>query len=142
MVNPFKEKIKALKSIQARAGAIARAEIRSERDYIAYLNRSQLNKGIKSDGSYMPNYTSKSKKSGRIKLYDRGKFHSGIKPIFSKSGGISLKSTDWKFVGNSKWVGGLPTKYGEFIMGLTAENIKLLTDKVKPRIIEQIKKLL
>lgn len=88
---------------------------------IAEENRDQLRIGMKSDGSFLPNYSSVSitkfgKKPGKIKLRDTGDFYEGIKPDFAKTG-FTLDSTDWK---NEK----LKADYGDEILGLSDYGLK------------------
>jgi len=62
---------------------VARKSIEQTKETIADLNVEQLNKGIRSDGSMMPDYSPVSvevygKPEGPIKLYDTGAFYQGF----------------------------------------------------------------
>lgn len=98
----------------------------------AELNRKQLDKGQKSDGSFLPNYKSKSR-SGPIRLYDTGDFWRGIRFI-ADNDKITSFSDDRK---NSL----LQDKYGEKILGLTAQSKIELQPYISDNYLIQVKKI-
>lgn len=113
---------------------------RHEKD-IEELNRSQLLKGIRSDGTSLPAYSISYARKKRKPLLpktlkDRGDFHAGIfETFFEKS--FNIESSDHKS-------DILETTWGTKIFGLTEENkIKLLNKYgVKNEIITECRKLI
>lgn len=104
---------------------------------ISDLNRDQLKIGMKSDGSFLPNYSPTSvtkfgKKPGKIKLFDTGDFYDGINPDFAKTG-FTLDSADWK---NDK----LKADYGDEIVGLSDYGIKEISRDAIGQIQYELKK--
>lgn len=63
------------------------------------LQRGQLSKGMKADGTYLPDYSPSSvargKPAGPIRLYDTGAFYSGMMVDVRETSFI-ITSADWK----------------------------------------------
>lgn len=124
---------------------IAADTLLSMDDYTSGLNRIQLSKGLRDDGSALdPEYADstkhiKSNKSGlagvieHVTLYDEGDFH---KSIFSSiiSNSLVMDSEDDK-------LGILIGKYGD-MLGLTKDSISKLRAKFMPIYISNIIKKL
>lgn len=121
--------------------AIIQEEIINESTFVMDLNRdTQLyDKGIKSDGERLPEYTrftktikkSKGQPYDRMTLRDTESFH---KKFFLKMDNMKFRidSTDKK---RNKLV----ERFTGFIFGLTPDNKNILAHKITPRIIKQIK---
>jgi hypothetical protein len=67
---------------------------------IAELNREQMQRGERVDGTSLPPYSNRSvsvfgKPAGAIKLFDTGDYYKAIKPEFAKTSFV-LTDTDWK----------------------------------------------
>lgn len=106
-----------------------------ERKYIEELNREQLIKGINADGTSTPSYVSGSKSPsapGKIKRLETGEFFDSLFAEPDKQG-ITIFSTDEKANFMDKW--------GE-AKGLTRESQDKLIERMRPRIIEEIKLML
>jgi hypothetical protein len=79
---------------------VAVNSINETKDVIADLNVEQLNKGIRSDGSFMPDYSHASvelfgKPAGPIKLFDTGAFYRGFE-VKMQGDKVIIDSTDNK----------------------------------------------
>lgn len=95
------------------------AVIDETREALKILNQGQLSLGKKSDGHYLPNYSTASvlhfgKPAGPIRLYDTGAFWNNIQ-IERQSGKIVFSDTDSK-------APMLIQKYGRDILGLSSES--------------------
>lgn len=111
---------------------------------ITELNKKQLEKGEKADGSMFEEYSHRTVKirqiegnpvKGRlIALYDTGDFWKGFWSI-AKDGKLSMLSKDQK-------TNMLISKYGESIFGLTDSNFKKLGDIIMPTLQKTITKYL
>ena len=114
---------------------IIRAEAIKESVYIANLNREQLLEGKKGDGTPTPEYVEGSKQPsapGNMTFFDSGDFHEGIQPLFTNEG-IDMVGIDEK---TSILIG----KYGK-LLDLSQESQAKLRERLKPGIIEKLKKL-
>jgi len=86
------------------------------------LNREQLEKGQRSDNTFLPNYSnnSENQKRGRagepIKLFDTGDFYKGMDAVATNTG-ARIENRDSK---DNK----LSDNYGENIKGLSEESIQ------------------
>jgi uncharacterized protein YjhX (UPF0386 family) len=121
--------------------AIIQDEVINESTFVMDLNRdAQLyDKGIKSDGERLPEYTSftktikksKGQPYDRMTLRDTESFH---KKFFLKMDNMKFRidSTDKK---RNKLV----ERFTGFIFGLTPENKNILAHKIAPNIIKKIK---
>ena len=79
---------------------VAEESLQQTKDHIADLNVEQMSKGLKSDGSYMPDYSPVSvevfgKPEGPIKLFDKGDFYQGYR-VTIENGNVVVTSTDEK----------------------------------------------
>jgi hypothetical protein len=110
-------------------------------DFIAELNRNQMQKkGIRGDGTEItPLYTEltdflktrKGQRTDHVTLKDTGSFHNSITAdIYGND--LILDATDSK-------TSDLLDKYGDEVLGLTNESIKLLRAKFMPLYIQAIK---
>lgn len=96
----------------------------SQADYMADLNREQLDQGIRADGSPLPAYSPRTRKikvllgqqTDPMNLRDTGSFQDHIRTEKAGKFGRELRSTDTK-----EEI--LSNRYGEEILGLTVDNI-------------------
>lgn len=124
----FTDKINFLNNLSAEINLIIKQEALEQSDFIAKLNRNQLSRGQKGDGSSMPSYVTGSKQPsapGKITLFDHGPFHAGIEPIVSNDK-LEMVSIDKKVLF-------LIAKYGD-ILDLTNESQIKLRNKMIPGI--------
>ncbi len=127
-------RLKRLEKIIDSIPGIIRDELVNNRDFIADLNRQQLLRGQKGDGSDMPDYAEGSKQPsapGKITLFADGLFQGGIEPLFDNEGNFQNISTDRK-------TPFLIAKFGEEILDLTKESEELLRERTLPNIINKI----
>jgi hypothetical protein len=113
-----------------------RDEMIKHRKFIVELNKEQLMKGQKGDGTDMPNYVPNSKQpsaQGKITLFDKGDFHSGIDALFGEEG-FDLVGLDEK-----TWF--LVKRYGN-ILNLTDESKQKLRERLRPSLLKRILKLI
>lgn len=99
-----------------------------ERGFIAELNREQLWKGKKADGSNMPEYVTNSKSPnapGKIVLFDTGSFHAGFDAL--------IEDDEFEVIGTDEKTGFLTKKYGH-ILDLNEESLQELRLRIKPKI--------
>lgn len=102
--------------------------LKTRSEDISELNRDQLRVGMKTDGSWLPPYSTTSvtkfgKTPGKIKLYDTGAFYDGIKPEFAK--------TDFTLTGKDQKTEMLKADYGDDILGLSQfSKIELAQDSL------------
>lgn len=114
-----------------------RQEANENRNFMGDLNREQLLRGEKSDGSEMPNYVEDSKQPqapGKVVLFETGDFHRGIEPI--------LKEKNYFFDSEDGKADLMAHNYGAKIYGLTDESKKKLRLKLTPGVKERINKIL
>ena len=122
-----------LKLVVKSINKIVREEVIKEQKFIEKLNRDQLKRGTKASGEDLPDYVEDSDQPsapGKITLFETGEFYEGIKPLFDETG--------FENVGLDEKTGFLVAKYGD-ILGLTTENIALLSARVLPRIQNRIR---
>ena len=118
-MNVLKEQIKRIQKVRADFVGIVIQELKKESEYIADLNRDQLQSGTKADGKKTPKYVQDSKQPsapGNMKFYEFGDFYAGIEPLFDKE--------QFDLIGTDKKTDILVGKYGKLI-GLTSENISI-----------------
>lgn len=125
------------KSIRA-IEAIIREEVIIHQEFISELNRSQLEAGTRPDESILPDYAPISvlqfgKEPGPMTLFDTGDFYEGIKPLFSDK--------TFEMVGLDEKTEMLISKYGD-VLGLSAENKKILAIRLIPGIKSRILRIL
>lgn len=83
------------------------------------LNQGQLSIGQKSDGHYLPDYSTASvvhfgKPAGPIRLYDTGAFWEGIQ--------VEARSDGFKFTDSDSKTSMLTKRYGRDILGLSPDS--------------------
>jgi hypothetical protein len=105
-------------------------------EFIEDLNRDQLSRGERSDETLLPNYSPTSvamgKPPGRIRLFDEGPFYEGIN--------ASIFDDEMRFEGEDEKTGMLISKYGAMILGLSDDSLQILIDKIKPEIIDEVRR--
>lgn len=129
MIGQLELVLKRLTWLRDNLNAIIQEVVIKERKFIAELNKDQLRKGEKADGSDMPNYVANSKSPsapGKIKLFDTGDFYDGITPI--------VEDDEFDMIGFDDKTNLLTWKYGNEILGLTEESIDKLRIHLKPKI--------
>ena len=85
-MNAIEETISELTRIKNTAEKVMIEETKKESKLMSDLNIDQLMSGVDAVGKNMPDYAGTSKKSGKIRLFDTGKYQEGIHPLFSNSG--------------------------------------------------------
>lgn len=126
----YTSKVRKVISLSYQKELLTKILIENE-SFIINLQQGQLLKGVKADGSDMPEYVEGSKHSsatGKWDFYDKGDFYKGMDAIFENDG-FMLDSTDNK-------TDVLIKMAGEEIFGLNEDSIKKLTSKIKPILIE------
>lgn len=108
--------------------------LNEEKEYILVLQKQQLAKGQKADGTSTPRYSPKTikvrdaegnpVKGERIAFYDTGDFWNKMWSL-AENGELEIYSADGK-------TEMLLATYGENILGLTDENIEQLLERVVP----------
>lgn len=134
-MNAIEETISRLKKIKKSAKTEAENIVKSNPNLLSDLNRQQLSKGEKADGSDMPLYVPDSKAPkapGKIKLFDKGSYTKEIKPLFSGVG-VDMTSTDRK----KRF---LDPKY-PLALGLSDPSILIIQEKVKKELPNRLLKL-
>ncbi len=141
MIPSIAAKIKAIREFEEN---LNRTIIDTVRDYEAEvidMNTQQLEKGIYCDGTpILPEYTpftvSLKKERGRVTdrvtLKDEGDFHDAFFVTYGDDY-LVLDSRDPK-------TNKLKNKYGEEIFGLTQDNIKEVTELIKPDLLDLFQK--
>ena len=135
-MNPIEERLGLLRATLLSITKIVVEILQDERRFISELNRNQLDDGEKANGQNMPNYKPGSKSPsapGKIKLFDTGEFHASIEPLFDRDE-FELVSTDEK-------ADILINRYGQ-ILGLNAESLNLLRERVRIRLIARLNEIL
>lgn len=114
--------------------------IEENKSLIEDMNIAQLQRGERSDGAVLPDYSPTSvfkygKPPGPIKLFDTGAFYRGITARIYKNS-LDMDNTDSK-------TAMLALRYGEEIIGLQEENVEAVKfDIVKPGLIDKARKLI
>ena len=134
MSSALKSSVLRLERMKKEALNISIDEFKEEDQMLGDLNRGQLSEGLDANGNPNPNYAQSSKKSGRIKFKDTGKYTSGIKPLFDTDG-FEMTSTDEKRAFLNPWKKVVET------LGLTIKNLSLVLIKIKPRIVSELLRL-
>ena len=119
---------------------IVQDALNEEKEYILILQKQQLAKGEKADGTSTPIYSTKTikvrevegnpVKGERIALYDTGDFWNKMW-VLAVNGELEIYSSDCK-------TEMLLATYGENVLGLTDDNIKQLFERVIPIIQEKM----
>lgn len=117
----------------------AQVAIENTADAIANEQREQLAKGLKSDDSFMPDYSFRSvfqygKDPGPIKLYDTGAFYRGIL-IDVRQDIFIIESADEKSTM-------LQNRYGNEILGLGTDAHGNYIRILQPEFLKEIKSYL
>lgn len=112
---------------------------------IAEMNREQLSRGERADGSELPPYSDTSKfvygKEGNIKLFDTGAFYESIEAVIVGDV-IAIVSNPVKRNEITGKITNLKEKYQNEIIGLTEENLEEIRKEVKTKIIGYINGIL
>lgn len=118
-------------------------------EYISDLNAEQINKGIRSDGSMMPDYSPISvrffgKPEGPIKLYDTGDFYRGFFTRIDRAKKeIFHSSTDKKTTDIIKGTAAGHLGYGKEVFGLSQPyKRRYIEDALQPELVRLRKKAL
>lgn len=136
----LENKLRKLTAIKDSLPDIAIKVIQEAAPQIEDKNIAQLQKGQRSDGSSLPNYSPTSvakfgKPFGPIKLYDTGDFYRGIKLEVGPDK-LTMDDTDWK-------TPKLTERFGDNILGLSDQSISELKDEVLlPGIRYEVERLL
>ncbi|MDC3237436.1 hypothetical protein OAT93_01745 [bacterium] len=130
----MKSSISRLERMKKGVLKVSIQEFKEESQLLGDLNRSQLNEGLDANGKPTPNYAESSKKSGRIRFKDTGKYTEGIKPLF-EGDGFQMTSTDEKRAFLNPWKKVVET------LGVTVKNLYLVLVKIKPRIVNKLLRL-
>lgn len=129
MASIIEKRLKKLEKVIASIPDLIRKEAIKERSFIADLNRQQLLRGEKGDGTDMPQYVEGSKQPsapGKITLFETGTNYASIETLFDENGFENV-SDDPKSVF-------LINNYGKEIYDLNRESILKLRDKIFPSI--------
>lgn len=130
--------ISALNRTKLHVVILLREILIEQSSFIEELNRKQLERGQRSDGSILPNYSPNSvlmgKPQGPIRLFDEGDFYEGIEAnVFDDS---------ILFDGEDPKTPMLIQRYGEMILGLTDESLNILISRIKPILAIRLKAFL
>lgn len=108
--------------------------------FITELNKKQLEKGEKADGTFMREYSYRTIKQRQLEgnpvkgsliaLYDTGDFWKGFWAI-ANDGKLELLSSDRK-------TNELIARYGDDIFGLTKSNFEILGEKIMPQLRQKV----
>lgn len=109
---------------------------------ISELNRSQLEKGERGDGSSLPDYSQTSvevygKEAGVIKLFETGYFYNTIEAI-DMGNVIAILSNPLKRNEITGEITNLKERYGYEIIGISDENMEVLRKDIRAKIVEYI----
>jgi hypothetical protein len=125
--------IRRLQALPETARKITEQQLDAQVDFMADLNREQLQAGLNTDGSEIePPYAMSTvmrksilgQPTDKVTLFDYGDFYAGI--VFRKFGDIyEAQSTDWKDEM-------LQAKYGSKILGLSPESVSRVCDAIEP----------
>ena len=133
-MNALDEVIAKLKKIKKTANKMAENAIIEERDYLAKLNREQLESRKDTSGIDTPKYAKGSKQPsapGRMTFKDTGDFHRDIKPEFEAKG-FKMKSSK-EFLD--------PFRVSTETLGLTPESKTKVGKRIIPQLRDQIRRL-
>ena len=117
-------------------------ELSEDQETIADYNRMQLNRGMRADNTYLPDYSEASvelyhKLPGPIRLYDTGKFWEGIE-VKTSENTITITNTNEKL----KPPINLQGRYGESIIGISKDNLDdFLESRIMPALYDELEKL-
>lgn len=145
MLTELKKLEKLLQTLQKQLPKIVEKAVRKNKDYILWLNQSQLKAGLDSDDRTLGTYaieTIRLKESNpkrtltgyNISLYDTGSFHNKMK--------LAVKDMILTIDSGDKKRDMLTHFYGENILGLDETSINLLIEKIMPEIINEISELI
>ena len=110
---------------------------------IKALNTNQMSKGTRADGQQiLPPYTAYTKRLKRAKgqpiskvtLRDTGDFYGSVS--------VEFRSNEFELIADDPKTQKLQRKYGQQILGLTNNSLKILIDDTKPKLIDEAKKIL
>lgn len=133
MKNVFKARYQKIQKVIESINEIIKDEAEKEKEFISNLNRNQLSKGKRGDGSSLPSYVPNSKQPkapGPIQLFDDGGFYQGITPLFEGTG-FEMDSTDEKTIF-------LEAVYNPQILEISKENALKIGEKILPAIKQKI----
>lgn len=113
---------------------------------IAEFNREQLEKGERSDGSHLPDYSKTSvemygKTPGPIKLYDTGEFYKSIEAKVVNDV-IAILSSPLKKDIVTGSITNLKEEYDKEIIGINDENLRKIRTQVKKNIVKYLYEIL
>ena len=117
-------------------------ELSEDQETIADYNRMQLNRGMRADNTYLPDYSEASvemygKLPGPIRLYDTGKFWNSIK-IKTTEDTITILNTDKKYLPPIDLRG----TYDQSIIGISKDNLDdFLESRIMPALFDELEKL-
>lgn len=135
MIQPLLKFRDNLIFIRDNLNKIIRDVLIDEREFIAELNRKQLLRGEKSDGTDMPNYVANSiapNAPGKIVLFDSGLFQAGLDAL--------IEDKEFEVIGTDEKTGFLVKKYGH-ILDLNKESLDILRKRIAPKIEKKILEL-
>lgn len=115
-------------------------------DAMERLNREQLSRGERADGTILPDYSETSvnvygKPRGAIKLFDTGEFYESITTI-ALDNVIRFVSNPFKQDALTGDITNLEEKYRPEIIGLNEESLEKIRKDVKIKIIAYVKRVL
>lgn len=141
MIPSIQRKIKALQAFQDQAHERVIEQVRNRENYVLFLVREeQLFRGIDSEGKRIrPPYTpftvsikrQKNQPTNRVTLLDTGDFYDAMEVVFDLDKFFVI-NTDRK---EQKLRG----KYGDDILGMNERSRDLLSEVIKPDLIEDFK---
>ena len=129
-------KVKEINRLRNHIVIALRIVLISQAEFIEELNRRQLERGERSDGSILPPYSpvsvSMGKPAGAIKLFDEGDFYEGIT--------ANVFDDELRFEGEDEKTPMLIAKYGRLILGLNDESLQLLINHIRPLLQKEVKR--